>query len=554
MRKLGFLTLIPLSAGVIALTVGALWLVGSSSGQRERFSSLEIAPADPVFYMAINTEPSSSQWIAVSDVLGTVNAKESLRDAIDEELLRFGLQFERDILPLAGDEGYVAITDIDALADKTGGFVAAFRLRDPARAEQIVLNVAGQEGTEFTEEDYEGVTIREAHDATDGDPNDDGAIAFADNVMVFGASPKDVTGVIDVIQGRAPNAETDERLAAMRARQTEDFLVWGYADLTQLWGFLETYLEDNAPEEFQSSFNSELLLRQARDNYDQLTFALSSRGDGFVFDYSYIVPAQSPDKLGLGVPFDSGYAERVPADTMFFFAGNDLYRQGYLPGQDEVFDTPGPEGETVKDIVGGIERELGIDLEDDLLSLMTGEVALAGNVSNLSGDEPEFELLGLAEVNDAAKMENTMRTLGDFLEREDLATVEDSGREGVHRWSVAQAPDAAAWTVDNGDAILGYPESAVTEALDGEGESLAETADWKRIMEILPGQRTSIGYISLARLIEEARQLEGAETDFEQSTEGKLTFDDLAPIRALGFATTTTDDGYGARVVLLIAD
>jgi len=73
-------------------------------------------------------------------------------------------------------------------------------------------------------------------------------------------------------------------------------------------------------------------------------------------------------------------------------------------------------------------------------------------------------------------------------------------------------------------------------------------------MEILPGQRTSVGYISLARLIEEARQLEGTEADFEQSTEGKLTFGDLAPIRALGFATTTMDDGYGARVVVLIAD
>ena len=554
MRRLGFLALIPLSAGVIGLTVGALWLVGSSSGQRERFSSMEIAPADPIFYMAINTEPSSSQWIAVSDALGTLNAREPLRDAIDEELLRFGLEFERDILPLAGDEGYVAITDIDALADETGGLVAAFRLSDPAEAEQIVLSVAGEEGTEFTEQDYEGVAIREAHDATDGDPNDDGAISFVDNVMVVGASLEDVRGVIDVIQGRAPSAETDDRLAVMRERQTEDFLVWGYADLTQLWGFLETYLEDNAPEEFKASFDNELLLRQARDNYDQLTFALSSRGDGFVFDYSYVVPQRSSDKLGLGVPFDSGYAERVPADTMFFFAGNDLYRQGYLPGQDEVFDTPGPQGETVKDIVEGIESELGIDLENDLVSLMTGEIAVAGNASNLGADEPEFELLALAEVNDAARMENTMRKLGDFLEREEIATVGDSEREGLHRWSSPQAPDSAAWTVDDGEVILGYPESAVMEVLDRGGESLADTADWKRTMEILPDQRTSVGYISLARLIQEARQIEGTEADFEQSTEGKLTFDDLAPIRALGFATTTMDDGYGARLVVLIAD
>jgi hypothetical protein len=239
---------------------------------------------------------------------------------------------------------------------------------------------------------------------------------------------------------------------------------------------------------------------------------------------------------------------------MFFFAGNDLYRQGYLPGQDEVFDTPGPQGETVKDIVEGIESELGIDLENDLLDLMTGEIAVAGNASNLGADEPEFEVLALAEVNDAAKVENTMRKLGDFLEREDLATVKDSERDGVHRWSAAQAPDSAAWTVTGEEVILGYPEAAVEGLLDGQEESLADTADWKRTMEIQPGQRTSVAYISLARLIQEVRQIEGTEANFEQSTEGRVTLDDLAPIRALGFATTTMADGYSARVVVLIAD
>ena len=79
MRRLGFLALIPVSAGVIGLTVGALWLAGSSSGQRERFSSLEIAPADAAFYMAINTDPTSPQWLAVNDSLDAINAKDPLR-------------------------------------------------------------------------------------------------------------------------------------------------------------------------------------------------------------------------------------------------------------------------------------------------------------------------------------------------------------------------------------------------------------------------------------------------------------------------------------------
>ena len=553
-RVLRLLAAAALSVGVITLAAGALWMIGSASGDRERFSSLEIAPADSVFYMAINTEPSSSQWIAVSDVLGKLNAREPIREAIDEELLQFGLQFERDILPLAGDEGYVAVTDVDALIDETGGFVAGFRLRDSAKAEEIVLAVAASEGTEFTEEAYEGEMIRLSKGTAANDFRDEGALSFVGDVMVVGSAVEDVQGVIDVVQGRAANAETDERLRAMRERQEEDFLVWAYADLTQLWGFLETYLEANAPSDIESSFNSEFLLRQARDNYDQLTFAASSRRDGFVFDYSYTVPPSSPDKIGLGVPFESRYAERVPADTILFFAGNDLYREGYLPGQDELFDTPGPQGETIKEVIEGIEKELGIDLEDDFLSLLDGEMAVAANGSNLSADEPEIEVLALAEINEAARMQNTMRKLGDYLEREDIAVVENSERDGVHRWSPPEAPDSAAWTVTDEEVIVGYPEAAVTTFLDGYGESLADTADWKRTMDILPADKTSVGYISLARVIEELRQIEGAAEDFEMSTEGKVTFDDLAPIRAFAYATATEQDGYSARVVLLIAD
>jgi hypothetical protein len=185
---------------------------------------------------------------------------------------------------------------------------------------------------------------------------------------------------------------------------------------------------------------------------------------------------------------------------------------------------------------------------------MSGEIAVAGNVSDLSSDEPSFEVLALAEVNDTQRMENTMRKLGEFLERQDLAIVEDSDREGLHRWSPVSAPDSAAWTVTGEDVIVGYPEAAVEGFLDGEGESLADNADWKRTMDILPNDGTSLMYISLARAIEEFRKLDTAEAEFEKSTDGKVTFDDFAPIRALGAATTTTDDGYSARLVLLITD
>ena len=139
-----------------------------------------------------------------------------------------------DILPLAGDEGYLAVTDVEALSANEGGFVIVFQLRDPGRAEQIFLDIAEQEGTEYSEEDYEGETIYHAETGFTGDPEAEGAMSVAGDAMVIGVVPDDVKGVIDVIQGRAPNAVGNERLQDLRARQEEDFLVWGYGDVGQV--------------------------------------------------------------------------------------------------------------------------------------------------------------------------------------------------------------------------------------------------------------------------------------------------------------------------------
>src|SRR5574341_1292383 len=218
------------SVAVVSAAVIALWLAGSATGERDQFSSLELAPRDTVFYMAINTDPSSPQWLAVNDVLGTLHAKDPIREAIDEELAKFDLEFERDILPLSGDEGYLAITDVEALSTDEGGFVIAFQLLDPAKAEQIFLDVADQEEAEYSEETYEGETVYHAEGGFSGSAEDQGALSAVGETMVIGVVPDDVKGVIDVIQGRAPSALENERLHELRARQAGDFLVWGYAD------------------------------------------------------------------------------------------------------------------------------------------------------------------------------------------------------------------------------------------------------------------------------------------------------------------------------------
>ena len=52
------------SVALMGAIVLGLWMLGSSAAERKPFSSLEAVPRDVDFYMAVNAEPSSSQWIA----------------------------------------------------------------------------------------------------------------------------------------------------------------------------------------------------------------------------------------------------------------------------------------------------------------------------------------------------------------------------------------------------------------------------------------------------------------------------------------------------------
>ena len=290
------------------------------------------------------------------------------------------------------------------------------------------------------------------------------------------------------------------------------------------FGDLEIPVEEEPVDQFPfDAAASEELFDTLRGYYDRLSFSVSARNDGFVADVNVIQQegADLPPAYG-GTPFDSDFVKRVPADAIAFFTGYDLYNGSYVPTRDLFDKLGGSGGEEFDNAIGDVEAEVGFDLEDDLLSLMTGEYAVAFNASGFDAEQPEFDVLALVDVNDGEKIASTMEKVGEFLEQQDLARVEDGAREGVRRWSPADAPESAAWTVDDNTLAVGYPESSVDGFLDGIDESLADSADWKRTMDLLPEEKTAVFYVSLARIIEEVRRIEGIDEQFETSTEGEF--------------------------------
>ena len=550
--------LLPLaiSLPVIAAVVAALWVLGSSSGQRDKFSSLEIAPKDVDLYMAINTDPASSQWLAVNGVLDTVNATNPILDAIDKALEEFDLQWERDFVPLAGDEGFFAVTDLDAL-ENGGGWVMAFQLRDTGRAEEIFLDIAAQSeednGEVLREEEYEGETVYYFESALVDAAPSEGALAFVDDVSIIGFSRDDVKGVIDVVQGRADSAGENERLQEMRRRQGDDFLLWAYTDLGRFWDFVEETVR-NDPD---APFDAAALLAKARDQADRMSVAVSARRDAFVLDASVLRAPDAEKEQALARVFDSHFAGTVPEDTMFFAAGYDLFNGVYVPLRDAISETPleSADQQTVEEAINDLEREIGLNFEEDLLGLLTGEFAVALNASDFDAEVPGFDLLALFDVSDPERMERSLLQLGDYVEGQELLAMRSSGREGVYAWEPYEGGgDAVAWTVSGDRLAIGFPETGLEKFLDGAGPSLADTADWQGTMDLLPDDKTSVIYVSISRLMEEVRKTEGAEDGLRDATEGDLTFDDLMRIRSVGMATTSLEDGQAFSIAVLVRE
>jgi len=160
----------------------------------------------------------------------------------------------------------------------------------------------------------------------------------------------------------------------------------------------------------------------------------------------------------------------------------------------------------------------------------------------------------MLDVADADRAQQSLGTLGEYLEGQDV--VEIDKEEPIQQWTIqgSDAAEVVGVTVSGDSLIAGYPDSVAKDAVARFDESLSETSDWKRTVGLLPSDTTSVGFVSVSRILEEVRKMDNAERSFEEATNGELTLEDLTRVRSVGYATTAFEGGYGARVVVLITD
>jgi Protein of unknown function (DUF3352) len=105
----------------VVCALGAVGCGGSSSGTATTVASgAEVAPADSIGFVAVNTDRGSEQWKQGEALLKKFPLRDKLLEELNRDLSEHGLGLERDVLPSLGPEVDVVFVDVAGKPEAVG--------------------------------------------------------------------------------------------------------------------------------------------------------------------------------------------------------------------------------------------------------------------------------------------------------------------------------------------------------------------------------------------------------------------------------------------------
>lgn len=446
--------LISVALAAVAAVVGGAILFTSSKASEVDLTSAKLVPADASLYFGMNTDLSSSQWVAAFDLvkrLGVDDPEQELKDAAEGE---GGVTWEDDVAPFLGGDASFFIRGGGISGLVSGGLNfdggAIFRCNNANKALDAIRR---QADVQLKPRTYGGVTYFV-------DDQEEGFAAVLGSHLVVTSSESAMKAVIDVKNG-APSLAANADFVQLRNDLTNNFLGFEYVDLQQLID--KTLLSDPAVRKVLEQVGTDGLALHPVGG------AITASDAGFAFQAA----SKSGKATNPGVaPRTSKLASRVPANALFFAstAGIAQAWQEALTGdtRKQLDKTLASEGSpfTIDQFLKDAGQELGLGSLDELMKLLTGETALAG-WQDANG---ETQAVVLAEVANEAEAKTVLAKLAAAGKATRIRTMAVNGKEmTVFRDS---GGDDSAYAVADGVAITGTT-AAVQAVLEGKGDKLS---------------------------------------------------------------------------------
>ncbi len=506
-RRILFPTVLGGSVALIGTGVGVAFFVMAQLSHPPE-DTANFLPANTAMYFSLNMRPGADQLLKFRDMMTRFQENPNFQRLIDEGFDNIrdesGFDLREDFLPWIGPELAFALIDFGDLESGDVEAVAFLGTSDSAASQAFVDDLVdyleNEEALEFNQETYRGFATYRGEDPFDG-PNLDIAVTDAYVVFATGQSLLDTTldRMIDRTEASLANSESFQWARSVAEDPRFSLL---YMDVDGMMTNVRRNLD---------LFEQEALLRLENGIPTRISSSGTFIDMGIKFSVTYETPEES---LVFENSTPLSAARLLPQDTLALLSFTGI-REAWGQIEESLDELASEPLYGMTNPLPDFELQTGLDIEQDIIGWMSGEMALALLPSDFpldfSGEVEEaiIHAVGLIGFTERAQVEDALDNIVSVLEEEGL-TFRDAVVGGEDAL-LLDLEDLAGSGYEPGYSILGnYVALGTTrESLEqladvsgGRLPSLADAPEYSRLIGEAGEDMDIILYANLRELVE----------------------------------------------------
>ena len=544
-----------IAAAIVAAVIVAGAFYFFSQVSRPGEATAKFIPASAPLYFSLNLRPGLDQTRMGREVISLLQTdafldwRDDLLDDIEDET---DIHFLDDVSTWLGTDISFALLNVGA--DEPEEWVLLVQVGDRDSALDFAEDLVDYLEDEFST-DFDGDYYREADMwIADDEPM---ALGLTDEYLLVADGEDTLTDMIRNLESPPSRSLAD----------TEDFIAARELVQAKRVTFLFVQVEDllDAAEDVTDLYDfvgdEAAMRRQVRRNTPKYAAASTSFVEkGIRID----VVAESPSGvLVLDSESPLRSPEVVPADTLALVSGGGVQEiwEWYV---DAIGGFDSYTADEFDRALRDFEDETGVDVEDDLIDRMSGEVAVAVLSSDLTlegldiGEPESIDALLLAGVEDGRRVEKAFDDIAAVAEEEGIEF--DRERLGDYEAVTMDLDDSLfddiglepGYVVTENWAVVGSTlESleAFHDATTGVTDSLSSAPKFTRLMGMVPSPIHLLFYADIGGILDAVEDALDAETrrDYRRNVEPFIE-----PLDAFLLTALTTEEEMRVTAVLTL--
>jgi Protein of unknown function (DUF3352) len=486
--------------------------------------------------------------------LDNPDVKKALDDAKANATKESDLDYDKDILPWLGTEAGIAMFNIpETGSSQNPDVLFAVATRDAkaseAALEKLRAKQAETSGKPFEQGTHEGVTYW--FQKSDSSSGSDTYLSVFNGFVVLATSEETLFGAIDRAKKGGESLATNQAYQATLAELPKNGVFFTFIDWTALADIM-----------VKSNTSTQLTPEQLAQlkAFQTVGLAFTLQPDGVQIDSAVrFDPKQLPAsaQAALNRPGSpNGVLTKIPNSALGFYSGSDL-RAIWQQIREGLAANPDFEQQ-----IADMEKQTGINLDQDVFGWMTDEFAVVVTKAEASGPSaPPLGGYALIGGSDAKTVEDKTNGLLEAYSKSQGGMPLPFQKQTVagHEMNVIPDPSTdkmlAGYGFWDNYLVVGYQEDALTAGFDAASDPVTNNAHFKAVSSHLPAKNSGYFYVDIdaARtLVENTPSLGLDSSSYAQEVKPFIE-----PLRAFGSASDAGSSQNGVikgTMFLLIAE